>query len=140
MVEIRRMVAATLCAAVALFVPNAADSLMLVPCGTMSDHYVKSDKEDMRVIKRGDTLWEISQEVYGNPARFPEIAKQSGISDPDLIFLGQVVRIPRREGYKFLGRLYDISGNGFCPITDEGGFQYIGRFNHPKGTTRASIR
>lgn len=140
MVEKRSAAAATLCAAVALFAPNAADSLMLVPCGTMTDHYVTVDKEDRRVVKRGDTLWEISRDAYGNPTRFPELAERSGIPNPDLIFPGQEVRIPRGEDYEFLGRRYDFNGPGFCPITDASEYQYTGRVNHPRGTTRESIR
>ncbi len=138
MAKKRHAVAATLCAA-ALFAPNAADSLMLIPCGTMTDHYVKVDKEERRTVIKGDTLWEISRDVYGDPTRFPEIAKLSRIDNPELIFPEQEVRIPRGEGYEFLGRRYDITGHGFCAVTDKGGYQYTGRVNHPKYTTRDMI-
>lgn len=49
------------------------------------------------VVKSGDTLSGISKEVYGDPMRYPEIfeANKPMLKDPDLIFPGQVLRIPQ---------------------------------------------
>lgn len=48
------------------------------------------------VVRRGDTLWRIAETQYGDGASFPLIVRANPhlISDPDLIFPGQVLRIP----------------------------------------------
>ncbi|MGI9605096.1 MAG: peptidoglycan-binding protein LysM [Acidimicrobiales bacterium] len=55
-----------------------------------------SDAE-MYVVKSGDTLWAIANEAYGDGNRYPEIfeANKPMLTDPDLIFPGQVLRIPQ---------------------------------------------
>ncbi len=137
MADKRPVPAATLCAAVALFAPKAADSLMLVPCDSVTDHYVLADKEDVRRVEKGDTLWKISHDVYGTGTRSPEIAKRSGIANPDLIFPGQEIRIPRGDGYNFL--IQERNQYGVCPITNRSGVEYR-RVNHPRGTTIWDVR
>ncbi|MFM7170378.1 MAG: peptidoglycan-binding protein LysM [Cyanobium sp.] len=49
------------------------------------------------LVKEGDTLWGISERAYGNHARYTEIfaANREVIEDPDLIFPGQKIRIPK---------------------------------------------
>ncbi len=48
------------------------------------------------VVVRGDTLWAIAAAHYGNGRDFPLIvrANPDQINDPDLIFPGQVLRVP----------------------------------------------
>lgn len=48
-------------------------------------------------VKSGDTLWAIAQEVYGDGNRFTEIfeANKPMLTDPDLIYPGQVLRCPK---------------------------------------------
>jgi len=47
-------------------------------------------------VKKGDTLWKIAKEVYGDGSLYPEIfkANQDTLSDPDKIQVGQRLRIP----------------------------------------------
>jgi nucleoid-associated protein YgaU len=47
-------------------------------------------------VKKGDTLWKIAKEVYGDGSLYPEIfkANQDTLSDPDKISVGQQLRIP----------------------------------------------
>lgn len=45
-------------------------------------------------VVAGDTLWAIAERFYGDGNRYPEIAAASGIANPDLINVGQVVTIP----------------------------------------------
>ena len=49
------------------------------------------------LVQEGDTLWGISERAYGNGARYTEIfaANREVIEDPDLIFPGQKIRIPK---------------------------------------------
>jgi nucleoid-associated protein YgaU len=51
----------------------------------------------LRTVVKGDTLWDIAQDEYGDPTRWPEIyAANTDVvgADPNLIFPGQVLRIP----------------------------------------------
>jgi chemotaxis signal transduction protein len=54
----------------------------------------------VHVVVRGDTLWDISRKHLGNPYRYPELVRLSGIRNPNLIHPGDIVRIrinaPRR--------------------------------------------
>lgn len=47
-------------------------------------------------VKKGDTLSKIAKEVYGDPMKYPVIfeANKPMLKDPDLIYPGQVLRIP----------------------------------------------
>jgi LysM repeat protein len=48
------------------------------------------------LVRRGDTLWAIAQENYGNGADYPLIVRANPhlITDPDRIFPGQLLRVP----------------------------------------------
>lgn len=48
-------------------------------------------------IESGDTLWGIAAKFLGNGAKYPEIfeANKEVIEDPDKIFPGQKIRIPK---------------------------------------------
>ena len=50
------------------------------------------------IIRRGDTLWQISRRVYGFGIRYSAIylANQAQITDPDRIWPGQVFRLPEK--------------------------------------------
>jgi nucleoid-associated protein YgaU len=45
-------------------------------------------------VVSGDTLWAISERFYGDGSKYQQIANASGISNPDLIYPGQVLTIP----------------------------------------------
>jgi len=51
----------------------------------------------VHVVVRGDTLWHISKKYLGNPFRYPELVRLSGIRNPNLIHPGDVVRIRVNE-------------------------------------------
>jgi len=48
------------------------------------------------VVRPGDTLWAIAEANYGDGSQFGRIARAnpSQIGDPDLIFPGQVLKVP----------------------------------------------
>lgn len=51
------------------------------------------------IIRRNDTLWQISRRVYGHGVRFSTIylANQDQISDPNRIWPGQVFKVPEKS-------------------------------------------
>jgi len=53
---------------------------------------------DFHTVAKGETLWGISKQHYGNGAHYDEIfeANRPMLSDPDKIYPGQVLRIPKR--------------------------------------------
>ena len=48
-------------------------------------------------IKTGDTLGTIAKRFLGDSGRYREIASLNGITNPNLIKLGQVIRIPTQS-------------------------------------------
>ena len=55
------------------------------------------DETEFYVIKAGDTLGKIAKRVYGDAMQYPKIfeANREVIDDPDKIFVGQKIRIPK---------------------------------------------
>lgn len=45
-------------------------------------------------VKSGDTLWNISKKNLGNGSKYIEIASLNNLSNPNLIFPGQVLTLP----------------------------------------------
>ena len=62
------------------------------PALTNADNFV--------IIRRGDTLWQISRRTYGRGIRYTTIylANSEQISDPNLILPGQVFDVPGKPG------------------------------------------
>lgn len=50
-------------------------------------------------VVKGDSLSKIAKEVYGDPMKYPAIfeANKPMLKDPDLIYPGQVLRIPPQQ-------------------------------------------
>ena len=55
------------------------------------------EEVDYYVVQSGDSLSKIAKEYYGNAMKYPEIfdANREVIKDPDLIYPGQKLRIPK---------------------------------------------
>jgi LysM repeat protein len=45
------------------------------------------------IVKTGDTLWGICKKIFGNGSKYIEIAKINGIKNPNLIYVGQVIKL-----------------------------------------------
>lgn len=45
------------------------------------------------VVQRGDTLWAIASKYLGSGTKYPQIAQENGIKNPNLIYPGQVFKI-----------------------------------------------
>lgn len=56
----------------------------------------ESDAAEMYTVVAGDTLSKIAKQFYGDPMRYTEIfdANTPMLTDPNLIYPGQVLRIP----------------------------------------------
>lgn len=48
-------------------------------------------------VAQGDTLASIAERFYGDGSQFTLITAANGITDPSLIFVGQVLIIPDRD-------------------------------------------
>jgi nucleoid-associated protein YgaU len=48
-------------------------------------------------VVHGDTLWHIARKYLGNPYRYPHLAQLSRISNPNLIYPGDVVTIEYQD-------------------------------------------
>lgn len=59
----------------------------------------KKEEAEFYTIKRGDTLSLIAKRYYGNAMKYPAIfeANREVIKNADLIYPGQVIRIPKME-------------------------------------------
>lgn len=44
-------------------------------------------------VKKGDTLWAICKKFLGDGSKYPQIAKLNGIKNPNIIRIGQVIRL-----------------------------------------------
>jgi nucleoid-associated protein YgaU len=58
---------------------------------------VPEPQADFYEVKKGDTLSKIAKEFYGNAMKYPVIfeANKPMLTDPDLIYPGQMLRIPK---------------------------------------------
>ena len=65
---------------------------------TPTQNAVVSELRTARVT-RGDSLWRISRTIYGEGTRYTEIydANSAQIRDPDLIYPGQVLVVPKQD-------------------------------------------
>ncbi len=70
------------------------------------EYLITSEKEDKGedvinyVVKRGDTLWAIASRYLGSGTKYPQIAQENNISNPHLIYPGQVFKITTKESIK----------------------------------------
>ena len=54
---------------------------------------VEDEKTINYVVKRGDTLWAIASKYLGSGTKYPQIAQENNIKNPNLIYPGQVFKI-----------------------------------------------
>ncbi len=55
---------------------------------------VKRPADSKYTVQKGDSLWNISAATYGTGFRWTEIAKANNITNPNLIFTGNVLTLP----------------------------------------------
>jgi hypothetical protein len=117
---------------VGLTVPQEANGLLMVACTILTDHYEKFSRPvEFYRVQLGDTLGSIAKERFGDSSKYMEIADQNeSITDPDLIYAGDIINVRSIESERFLGRHTDQMG--VCPISQVGVREIV----HPEGTTR----
>lgn len=64
---------------------------------TIADGSTVADDDQFYTIQKGDTLWKIAEKAYSNGAKYQKIfeANREVIKDPDKIYPGQKIRIPK---------------------------------------------
>lgn len=90
--------------------PEALEKAILMAGNAMGIQEVRADNatvtgqaaqfagdDEFYIIEKGDSLWKIAEKAYGNGAKYTAIfeANREVITDPDLIFPGQKIRIPK---------------------------------------------
>ncbi|HEX2927697.1 MAG TPA: LysM domain-containing protein [Ruminiclostridium sp.] len=53
----------------------------------------KKESPKSYTVKKGDTLWAICKKFLGDGSKYPQIAKLNGIKNPNLIRIGQVIKL-----------------------------------------------
>lgn len=53
--------------------------------------------EQQHVAVWGDTLWHICRKYYGDPLLYPQVAKYNGRPNPNILYVGDVIKIPPRS-------------------------------------------
>jgi len=48
-------------------------------------------------VKAGDNLWKIAETVYGSGYNWVDIAKENHLKNPNLVYAGQELKIPKAE-------------------------------------------
>lgn len=70
-------------------------------------------------VKDGDTLWDIAERFLGNGARYREIQTINNL-DSDVIYQGEVLKIPQGSGIGNIGRIYTVkSGDTLWDIAEK---------------------
>lgn len=76
--------------------PNAKDPEPNIDMEAIDNSVLEPENVEYYIIQNGDTLSKIAQQYYGKAMEYPRIfeANREVIKDPDLIFVGQKIRIP----------------------------------------------
>ena len=56
---------------------------------------VTKEEERVYVVKKGDYLWKIAQEVYGSGYNWVDIAKANKLKNPGVLYKGQKLKLPK---------------------------------------------
>jgi nucleoid-associated protein YgaU len=54
-----------------------------------------SSSSAIHVVAKGETLWRIAKQYYGNGKRWTDIAQANNLSDPNRLYVGMKLTIPR---------------------------------------------
>lgn len=49
------------------------------------------------IVEKGDNLWKIAEKLWGDPSLFKLLADENGITNPSVIAVGKVLKVPPRS-------------------------------------------
>lgn len=52
---------------------------------------------DLYVVKQGDNLWKIAEEIYGSGYNWIDLAKENALKNPNILIAGQELKVPKVE-------------------------------------------
>ena len=67
------------------------------PSPPLSQQTPPAIDEIVHRVVPGDTLWDIAARYLDDPFQYPELARLSQISNPDLIYPGDIIHIIRKK-------------------------------------------
>lgn len=76
------------------FTPLPTNNTGVVSSGSISNSSANRDVYTLYTVKKGDTLWDISQSMLKNGSRYPEIERLNKL-ESDTIYEGQILKIPK---------------------------------------------
>ena len=79
-------------------VPGSESSIS--EAGTDDSFDAEVGSMDTYVVKKGDNLWKIASNRYNSGYKWVEIANENGLNSPDLLAVGQELRLPVMEAEK----------------------------------------
>jgi len=97
----------------------------------------KESKTNLYIIKKGDSLWDISVNIYGNGYKWVEIAKENNLVNADLLIIGQELSLlPLELSPTSSGEYVVKSGDSLWKISINlygDGFKWVDIWNQNKG-------
>jgi len=114
-------------------VPGISNQLTL-PTGVETQ---KETKMNLYVVKKGDNLWDISVNIYGNGYKWIEIAKQNNLVNADILAVGQELSLlPVGVSSASSGEYIVKSGDSLWKISTNlysDGFRWVDIWNQNRG-------
>ena len=98
----KQMLALAICAGVGL---GAISTVEAAPARNVNPPSLKASAPHVYVVKKGDTLWDISKKFLKNPVRWPEIwASNKHVKNPHWIFPGDRLLMCTYNGKPIIGK------------------------------------
>ncbi|WP_168526407.1 LysM peptidoglycan-binding domain-containing protein [Acinetobacter sp. A3] len=98
----KQVLALAVCLTVGLGAMSVAEA---APARNINPPALKANAPNVYVVKKGDTLWDISKKFLNNPLRWPEIwASNRHVKNPHWIFPGDRLLMCTYEGRPIIGK------------------------------------
>ena len=98
----KQLLALAVCVSVGVGVVNVAEA---APARNINPPSLKAGAPQVYVVKKGDTLWDISKRFLKNPVRWPEIwASNKHVKNPHWIFPGDRLLMCTYNGRPIIGK------------------------------------
>ena len=98
----KQLLALAVCVSVGVGVVNVAEA---APARNINPPALKAGAPQVYVVKKGDTLWDISKRFLKNPVRWPEIwASNKHVKNPHWIFPGDRLLMYTYNGRPIIGK------------------------------------